>query len=386
MNKFMCAAMIMALTGCASMPIIKDASPSWADALDARVNDQYASEEHRAFDFWIGEWSANWRSKPEGEFYHEKEGSWTHQRVFPVLGGKALVELAWDRDKPEEASQRGFSIRYYDSARERWVMAQNWPSAANQGSAFTDQLIGDEHLGRLSMYSLTERPNAEGEIVVQHRRYNFADVRPGVSFRWDGSNTPDKGATWFTWNVVDFMREQDLKPYGLAGEAFPGVHGNNLCTAEPHGALNGLQGVWAGAMTNASGAQSPARLSAGLVLDGCGVLSVLEAGGQRVLLAAGYLERFSHWVIFRLDDQPGTTHSYYVSRSAGDGASFEEAEKLVIVDEFSPYLRKASFNTDNAQRRIVFEALGDSMLVLREETRSGAGWRQDARYELRRSK
>lgn len=83
----------------------------------------------------------NWRSRPEGEFYHELDGSWMRHRVFPILDGKALVELAWDRDAPMEPGQRGFSIRYFDDSADRWVMSQNWPGPGNPGSAFVDQLV-----------------------------------------------------------------------------------------------------------------------------------------------------------------------------------------------------------------------------------------------------
>ncbi|MFC2954117.1 hypothetical protein ACFOOP_19425 [Marinicaulis aureus] len=359
---------------------------SWASALGSGVDDAYEAPEYRAFDFWIGEWEANWRSQPEGEFYHEKEGSWTRQRVFPVLGGKALIELAWARDNPEAPSQRGFSIRYYDSARERWVMAQNWPNGQNQGGAFTDQLIGEEHLGRLTMYSLAERPQPDGSLSVAHRRYNFTDIRPGVSFRWDGSNTRDGGATWLTWNVVDFLRLRDLNTFGDAGTDFPGVHKKTLCTEEPHGAMDGLAGDWRGVRRDADGVETPVRFSAGLVLDGCGVLAALETQNRREILAVGYYDRFEKWVIFRLDDQPGTTHSYFVSDVAGDGAVFAEADKLAIVDEFAPYLREESFEAASAHRRLMFERIGEQELVLREENRSGdaESWSLKAEYHLTR--
>lgn len=392
MKRFFAVALISALPfACAPAetpppaPTLAMEEGSWAEALGAGITDAYAAPEHRAFDFWIGEWDANWRSRPEGEFYHEKEGSWTHQRVFPVLGGKALIELAWARDNPEEPGQRGFSIRYYDPARERWVMAQNWPNAQNQGGAFTDQLIGEDHLGRFTMYSIVERPQEDGSLSVAHRRYNFTDIRPGVSFRWDGSNTRDKGATWFTWYVVDFHRLGDVSPFGAAGTDFPGVHGKTLCTEDPHGAMNGLAGEWEGVRADADGAETPARFSAGLVLDGCGVLAALETADAREILAAGYYDRFEKWAIFRLDDRPGATHSYFVSDAAGEGAVFAEAQRLAIVNEFEPYLRAASFETDGARRRLSFETIAARELILREESRSADGaWSVDAQYRFQR--
>ncbi|MAW80147.1 MAG: hypothetical protein CMI63_07905 [Parvularcula sp.] len=379
------------VAACASSPEPNGIEPgskearSWADALGSQITAPYHAPEHRAFDFWIGEWEANWRPPQEGAFEHQKEGSFTRQRVFPVLGGKAIIELAWARDNPQDPSQRGFSIRYFDPARARWVMAQNWPNENNTGGAFTDQLIGNEHLGRLTMYSAARRPKPDGSFADEHRRYNFTDIRPGVSFRWDGSNSGDKGATWFTWYVVDFLRQRDLDPFGAAGTDFPGVHDKALCTEEPHGAMNALRGEWEGVRVDAGGKESPARLSAGLVLDGCGVLAALETDDRREILAVGYDERFSSWAIFRLDDRPGTTHAYYISEEAGEGAAFAEAPMLAIKDEVSPYREAASFSSASAERRLIFSSLSNDGLVLRDEARQpGSGWTLIAEYRLTR--
>lgn len=379
------ATAIVAFTG-ASAAAQEDVT--WADALNAKVEPAWSAPEHRAFDFWIGEWEMNWRDKPEGEFYHQKEGSWTRQRVFPILGGKALVELAWARDNPEEASQRGFSIRYFDPARERWVMAQNWPNENNQGSAFLDQLIGDEHLGRLTMYSITRRPADDGTIDIQHRRYNFTDIRPGLSFRWDGSNTRDEGATWYTWNIVDSHRRRDLDPFGSVGSSFPGVHEKTLCTEGPHGAFNGLTGVWEGMATDANGGAAPVRLSAGVGLDGCGVLGSLELEDKTAFLALGFFERLGKWLTYYLDDRPGTKHAYYVADKAGEGAVFQHAPALTIKDEFTAYTLDEYFEPADSTRRIVWETISDSELVFREEARDGADdeWTIKTGYRLTKTR
>lgn len=357
---------------------------SWKDALGAEITNYWSSPEHRSFDFWIGEWEMNWRARPEGEFHHQKEGSWTRQRVFPILGGKAILELAWARDNPEEASQRGFSIRYFDPARERWVMAQNWPNANNTGSAFLDQLIGDEHLGRLTMYSITQRRQPDADPVVEHRRYNFADIRPGVSFRWDGSNTPDDGATWRTWSIVDAHRKRDLDPFTPAGGAFPGVHERMICTGEAHRAFDGLRGAWTGAATEGDGAERTASFVMGDALDGCGGLGVLEIDGARTFLALGFAERRERWVIYALDDRPNSPHTYYITEDAGEGAAFNEAPQLAIKDEFTPFVADENFDASAAGRRMVFETIAEGALALRFEERRGGGepWTLKSRIDL----
>lgn len=387
--RFSCISAFYALTACASTTSgvsADEAVPTWGEALGADISEPWMAGEYRDFDFWIGEWEATWRRRPQDEFHVAKEGNKTRQRIFPILSGKALVELAWARDNPEDASQRGFSIRYFDPARQRWIMAQNWPGPNNQGAAFTDQLIGDEHLGRLSMYSVTKRRNQEGEIVSEHRRYNFTDIRPGVSFRWDGSNTPDRGATWFTWNVVDFLRLRDLDAYGPAGMPFPGVHGKNLCTEEPHGAFDGLTGVWEGEAVNGAGEAATAMFSAGLALDGCGLIGVIDAHNVKTLVAAGYHQRFEKWVIYQLDNQPGTAHRYFVSGDAGAGAEFVEAADLAIKDEFTAYNEQAHYEPEAPLSRLVWSVVTDEEVQFRIESRasSAAEWSADVRYYLRR--
>ncbi|MHA7871359.1 MAG: hypothetical protein ACX939_03315 [Hyphococcus sp.] len=370
------SAAMAAAGACASAPPRATAGDalSWGEVLNADITAEWSAPENRAFDFWIGEWAANWR--PREGLDHQAEGARMRHRVFPILGGKALVELAWPLENTSQPGQRGFSIRYYDPARARWVMAQNWPNGNNTGAAFLDQLIGDEHLGRLSVYSYTERPNADGEMTPQHRRYNFTDIRPGVSFRWDGSNTADEGATWFTWYVVDFLREGDLTPFRPAGAPLPGVHAKALCTEDPHGAMNTLAGNWRGERMDAGGGLAPAHASAGLVLDGCGVVMALEADGEQVFMALGYHERSGRWVIFRLDDRPGAPHAYFVSDAAGAGAVFAEAPGLAIKDELTPYLHTEHFSTDSAKRRLTWETISETELVLREDAKAafGDGW------------
>ena len=359
---------------------------TWADVLDAEISDKYSGAEHRAFDFWIGEWEANWRAPVEGAFEHEADGSWTRQRVFPILGGKALVELAWARDNPDEPSQRGFSIRYFDEGNDRWVMSQNWPNESNNGGAFLDQLVGRDHLGRLTMYSASTRPKPDGTFTAEHRRYNFTDIRPGKSFRWDGSNTADQGASWRTWYVVDFQRDRDLDAYGAAGTAFPGVHEQALCTDEPHGAYDTLQGVWEGSANDADGAVSIASFSAGVLLDGCGVAAVLENKGVRTFMTFARHPRLDYWVSYRLDDQPGTTHAYFVSNEEGAGAVFEESPPAKIQDERMPFVVKDGFDTSAALRRTVWVTMSDDEIRFREELRPSIedDWQLVAEYLLTR--
>ena len=363
-------------------------SRTWADALGAEISDEWRSADYRAFDFWIGEWAMNWRPPVVGQFEHQAEGSWTRQRVFPILDGKALVELAWARDAPEQPGQRGFSIRYFDPQRGRWVMAQNWPNPSNTGTAFLDQLIGNAHHGRLTMYSAARRIGADGNPVNEHRRYNFSDIRPGIGFRWDGSNTGDLGATWNTWYVVDAHRLRDLDEFRAAGSQFPGVHSEALCDTEPHGALDRLQGVWLGKVTDATGDESRARFSGGVLLDGCGVAGVLEAKSVRTFVTFGYVDRYAQWFSFSLDSRKATTHQYLAAESAGDVTVFTDAPRLTIRDEFARYNGEDFLGTADGLLRRTLDLTEAGQLSIREERRSSPEqpWSAHLTYHLKKQR
>lgn len=371
-----------------SIALAADEAPaSWETALAARIEPEWSDDRYRAFDFWIGEWIMVWRGRQPEALHFDKDGNHMRHRVFPILGGKALIELAWDKNATADApSQRGFSVRYFNTATERWVMAQNWPNAGNDGMAFIDQLVGFEDNGRLSMYSVARQPQPDGEFKFYKRRYNFADIRDGA-FRWDGSSTFDEGAYWQTWNVVDAKRIRPLDPYEPAGTAFPGVIGETLCTNEPHGALDLTQGNWAGEATDAQGAQIPVTMSVGKVLDGCGVISILNHHqGRRVFAVTGYAPRFEKWISYVLDDQPDTNHSYLWAAGGAEQFVFQDAPTLDIVDEYTPIMSDDTFDPDASRRRTVWHRLEDTELAFTLQTRTDAQapWTTAMTYSLKR--
>lgn len=359
---------------------------TWADALDIAIAPLYASDKHRTFDFWIGDWDVNWRSQSPGEFHYQPEGSWTRNRVFPILGGKAIMEVVWDRDKPDEASQRGMSVRYFDTEKARWVMAQHWPDPTGAGWAMLDQLIGDEHHGRISVYSTQMRSGDDGTLHLEHRRYNFSDIRPGMSFRWDGSNTADFGKTWNTWAISEMHRVGDVPAFDPAGTPLPDVVNELLCQTEPHGAFEFLQGVWTG-QKQSGDVSTTATLTAGKALDGCSVVSVLEVEDTRTLMTFAYSDFFERWFSLQLDDRPGTGHTYLVSNDVAVGSTFEEARNLIIEDEFTRFVTEEKLDALDSKRRLVWESIGPNELGWREETRpaSQSAWQLETRYRFRKA-
>ncbi|MEE2567088.1 hypothetical protein [Hyphobacterium marinum] len=358
---------------------------TWDEVLGTEVTEDWQSAEHRQYDFWTGRGEGNWRPREEAGLGHVEDGQRQRHYVFPALDGKAIIEIAEPRDlTPGEAQGRGFSIRYYNEAAGRWVMAQHWPNPQFDGIVFLDQLTGEEHHGRIAVYSADMRAQTpEGEPQI--RRYQFSDIRAD-GFRWDGANTADGGETWRTWMVVDFQRLGDMPSLPAAGEPLPGYSEGLLCQTEPHGALDGLVGEWSGEAVSANGDVEPARFTAGHMLDGCAIAGVIERpeSGYRGLLAWSYTPILQRWIAFYLNNTPRSPHLYFASETAGEGASFFQLP-AVIADERTPFITNARAGEDTARARTVWETLNEAELVWRVEYRGQDGnWQPYITYRFAR--
>lgn len=345
----------------------------WDGVLDTEIREDWDGE-HRQFDFWIGEWEANWRGREEDGLHHVADGRHQRHLVFPVLGGKAIVELARPPGHAVgEAAGRGFSIRYFDEARERWVMAQHWPNPRFDGVAFLDQLTGREDHGRIILWSSDLRPPPEGE-APQIRRYQFSDIAAD-RFRWDGANTADGGDSWATWMVVDFDRTGPQPDLPATDAAFPGQDEDLLCTAAPHGALDGLEGVWSGTALSPDGSIEPARMTATRLLDGCALMTVFERpeAGYRSLTFWSYAPVFERWFALYLNNQPGEGHRYYAGDAAGEGVWLYALPAAAIADETTAFIGNASADLSDMPARIGWPALGVEEATFRVETRGDNG-------------
>ncbi|CAN0436537.1 unnamed protein product, partial [Ectocarpus sp. 13 AM-2016] len=65
----------------------------WVDLPSETFAPAMETEDARAYDFWRGEWTTNWRPRdPEGLDF-VREGTQLRQHVYTMLDGKALVEF-----------------------------------------------------------------------------------------------------------------------------------------------------------------------------------------------------------------------------------------------------------------------------------------------------
>jgi len=379
--------MIELLTAAALLVAQDPADRTRDDVLGTEITDDWQGAEHRQYDFWTGLGEGNWRPRAEDSLFHVEEGRRMRHYVFPALDGKAIIEIAEPLSiEPGVASGRGFSIRYYDESRNRWVMAQHWPNPSFDGVAFLDQLIGEAHHGRIAVYSADMRQQTpEGEPQI--RRYQFSDIRED-GFRWDGANTADGGASWSTWMAVDFYRRGDMPQLPSVAENWPGYSEGLLCTSDPHGALDSLVGQWVGDVTAADGTVEIAIFTAGHMIDGCSVAGVIERpeSGYRGLLVWSYSFTIGRWVAFYLNNQPGVPHLYFTSEVAGEGASFYNVASARIRDETTPFISGVRASEDESYARRVWERFDDTTLVWRVESRRSvdADWSPYLTYRFTR--
>lgn len=361
-----------------------DETRDWDDVLATAITPDWETPVHRQYDFWIGEWRANWRPPAETGFGHAAAGWETHQYVVPILDGKAIMELAmpWEIT-PGEAQGRGFSLRYYDEANERWVMAQHWPSPQFDGVAFLDQLTGHEDFGRIMVYSADIRPR-QPDQPQQHRRYTFSDIREDA-FRWEGANSADGGQSWSTWNVVEFDEIDPDVDLPAANAPLPGYHEGRLCTDETHRGMDAVIGTWSGLAVAADGEEQPARITAGRMLDGCAVVAVFERpeAGYRSATFWSWSPAVQRWNALYLSNQRGENHRYYVGGTAGEGAAFHLNPAAVIPDQETPFIVGWRGNPATSLQRIQWVELNENALRFRVETRADPDAEWVLRWEYR---
>jgi len=360
----------------------------WGDVLGTEIAEEWQAPRHRQYDFWIGEWDANWRGRDPDGLDHVEDGTHTRQLVFPVLDGKAVMELAMPGElTPGEGQGHGFSLRYYDEAHNRWIMAQHWPSPQFDGVAFLDQLTGEQRFGRLTVYSPDlRRTTPDGDPQI--RRYTFSDIREDA-FRWDGANSTDRGTTWLTWMAVDFRETDPHVDLPNASQPLPGFSEGLLCADEAHRALDGLVGVWSGAAASADGSEQAAWVTAGRMLDGCGVAVVFERpeAGYRSLTFWSWSPLVERWFALYINNQPGQGHQYYSAQTAGEGVPFDYHPGVNIVDGETPYLTHAQDDLSGSVQRIQWSEIGDNEIVFRVEARNpeNSDWQLRREYRMQRN-
>ena len=259
------------------------------------ITSEWQSTQARQFDFWIGEWDVNLRAI-------QKDLSWKDTtkakvKICPVLDGKAILEL-WD-----SPTIKGFSLRYYDVRKSKWVLWLNWPD--NNKSTFRS-LEGAFRHGRGEFFS-------DGNGFTS--RFTFSDISP-TSLRWDDAYSKDGGKTWTHDWVMEFSRSAQTAYWPAVSpnahtfaKAGPPCHGN-----EPEFEhLASVAGHWRGDAELTVGKErtkTTATARAYRVLGGCATIRFVEFefGGRpfRAFSMLTYNSSMKRVEELRLDNRRGS--------------------------------------------------------------------------------
>ncbi len=255
---------------------------------DQRAQSAFSDDPHRQFDFWIGEWDVLLRER-------NADGEWgklvsARDSIYSILDGKAILEL-WDSD-----SIKGYSLRYYDPALQKWVLWLNWPGKNRSNNS---SLQGVFRHGRGDFASQYKLPNGDQMMQV----YSFNDVSQNA-LRWDDRYSKDGGKTWnFNW-IMEFSRRA-VEPVMLdPGQAAPTLGSVTWCAGEQFRAYEKLVGSWQG-MAQVNGTSVPSSFSAHKVLGGCSVIGFLSIGENKWFMLATWLTGTKKWEISLLSDVRG---------------------------------------------------------------------------------
>lgn len=265
-------------------------------AAESWRSSAFSDEPGRRFDFWIGEWDVNLRIRQPDLSW--KDSIAARAEIYPVLDGKAVLEL-WD-----SVPIKGFSLRYFDPEKEKWVLWLNWPGENRSGSS---SLEGTFRHGRGDFFSSVT--DAEGATTLS--RYSFNDIGPD-SLRWDDAYSRDGGKTWTHNWVMEFTRTaaEPAIPTGETGHTFDG---GGRCDREEFRRYEYLAGTWrghGGGPDTPADERTPAVWRGVKVLDGCALLIWGEyPTGDRPVRSLAQLTFNTHagqYELLELDNLPGT--------------------------------------------------------------------------------
>lgn len=227
------------------------------------VSDAWKTPDARQFDFWLGSWDVNLRMIQADQTW--KDSVKAKAEIYSILDGKAILEL-WD-----SPTIKGFSLRYYDPDKQKWVLFLNWPSNSRSSIG---SLEGEFRHGRGEFFTRNEK--ADGSHSIS--RYTFCDITD-KSLRWDDAFSKDGGKTWTNNWIMEFTRSAPIAEWpSITTDAHTFEHGGR-CQGPGFDAINSMAGRWTGEIeiqSEDSPTTVPARLSIYKILDGCSVIRFLE--------------------------------------------------------------------------------------------------------------
>lgn len=276
-------------------------------APSERAFSAFSEDPHRRFDFWIGEWDVNLRmQQPDLTF---KDSVRSRASIYSILDGKAILEL-WD-----SGPIKGYSLRYFDPAKQKWVLWLLWPSA---NSASKSSLEGEFRHGRGDFR--TSFTNQAGEEL--HGRYSFNDITP-FSLRWDDLWSKDGGKSWAKNWRMEWTRLAIDPQWPIDRDHVPTFGDGSRCDDASFRPYEALVGSWRGA---------DAALEAYRILGGCAVMASLEGSTDEFWIFT-WVGAKKRWEVDVLDQQRGTALETYTSESDWTSMASQDGAPISFVIE-----------------------------------------------------
>ena len=231
-------------------------------AHSSEITSEWQTTEARQFDFWIGKWDVNLRAIQNDLSW--KDTTQAKVEIYPILDGKAILKL-WDSQ-----TIKGFSLRYFDPEKGKWVLYLNWP---NEKESSSNSLEGEFRHGRGEFFS-----KRDGTIS----RYTFCDVSP-TSLRWDDAYSKDGGKTWtYDW-IMEFSRTAAIPTWpNSSPNALTFAKEGTRCRGNEaeFAKIASFAGQWTGEVELVEKGKEPtksiATARAYRILDGCATILFLQ--------------------------------------------------------------------------------------------------------------
>ncbi|MGW9686611.1 hypothetical protein [Flagellimonas sp. 2504JD1-5] len=276
---------------------------------------------YNEYNFWNGCWDVDWQSWKELDKY-ASSGTPAEHRVFSALDGKAMIELAYHDSISQGSKTAGFSIRYFDSGLEKWVMLQSWPG---KNSPNISSLQGTHHHGRIQLYKSGKTTANTKTVPVGTpyvNRYTFSDAMKD-SYRWDSSYSTDSMRTWFTNSIAEGTRIADFISLREKWTNYWFTYGDGYnCDSSVLEDIEPFLGEWEGETTYYDTDKKKSKSIRVLMpfLSNCAVLGYqideLDDGrSNKEILFATYLPKSLEWVFYTLNNIKGKSHTLYFSSS-----------------------------------------------------------------------
>jgi len=305
------------------------------------------------YNFWNGNWDVIW-SRNVGYDVYEPTNKLRH-KIFSALDGKAMIELAYE----DSSRTAGFSIRYFDDNLKKWVMFQSWP---RKNSTNISSLQGTYHHKRIQLYQqygrlpIDVRGSPAGTPYIT--RYTFSDAHP-ATFRWESSVSLDSMQTWYTRNIAEGTRTQDIDSLFDYNRNWYTYGDGCLCSDSIFQSMKPYLGVWQGRVESPNGEMIKSDKIIRVLkpfLGNCAALgyqiSFIGGAVNKEVLFLTYLTNSKEWVFYSLNDKKGESHKTYFSNSLKREVRFTKID-MFDVPSLDP-IQKLIWNVNGNKQQIEY--------------------------------